>query len=568
MDNPSGNPIPESPVEQPVEAKIIDYSVLPKPSPPPPGRGDNPFLFDQDFWKAPSPPFRWRESFAVLMMVVFCDAAIFRGQGFAGYAMLFAVAPVLMAFGSPSLRGGGRVWLFGAILGVLAVKMLWCGSWCLVAAGFALVGVFSAVLVGLCPYILETTAFLAQSLLGYEGVAQHFHGLNKLSPSVGRSKWLSVGLPLAAFAMFSVLFIFANPDVLKAFGEYLEEIFLSFREWLLQFSPSVWEVLFWIATIWVSIGLLRPTLNRAIFEESPDEKSMLSNPSEASSPAPIYSAYRNTLATVIVLFAVYLVFEFETLWFHEFPKGFYYSGYAHEGAAWLTGALGLSTLILSLVFRGHVLRDPRLPKLRKLAWVWSFENMLLALAVYHRLSIYIGFNGMTRMRVVGLFGMTAVVVGFVLVIWKILHHHNLVWLMRRHLWTLALAALLYVLIPVDAFVVSYNVRRILEGDPAPSVQISVHPISSEGILLLKPLLDCDDAWIREGVRSMLAQRQSDAERLAVQREALGWTTYQISDRMVLDGLREDSVLWEQYTSDPDKRDEARRRFDDYAYKWY
>ena len=49
----------------------------------------------------------------------------------------------------------------------------------------------------------------------------------------------------------------------------------------------------------------------------------------------VYPAFRNTLLTVIALFAAYLVFEFKTLWFRVFPEGFYYSGYAHQGAAWL-----------------------------------------------------------------------------------------------------------------------------------------------------------------------------------------------------------------------------------------
>ncbi len=46
---------------------------------------------------------------------------------------------------------------------------------------------------------------------------------------------------------------------------------------------------------------------------------------------------------VILIYAVYLAFEFHTLWFRVFPKGFYYSGYAHEGAAWLTIGLVLAT---------------------------------------------------------------------------------------------------------------------------------------------------------------------------------------------------------------------------------
>ncbi len=62
-----------------------------------------------------------------------------------------------------------------------------------------------------------------------------------------------------------------------------------------------------------------------------------------AAPAGHYPALRNTLWTVIGLFAVYLVFEFMTLWFRSLPPGFYYAGYARERAAWLTVALALAT---------------------------------------------------------------------------------------------------------------------------------------------------------------------------------------------------------------------------------
>jgi hypothetical protein len=270
---------------------------------------------------------------------------------------------------------------------------------------------------------------------------------------------------------------------------------------------------------------------------------------------------------VIALFAVYLVFEFATLWFHKFRKGFYYSGYAHQGAAWLTLALALATLVLSLILRGRILSDPRLSRLRRLAWIWSMENLLLAVAVYHRLYIYIRFNGMTRMRTVGIFGISCVVAGFILVVWKIARNRDFVWLLRRHLWALALTAYLYTLWPVDTIVHGYNVRRILSGDPAPSVQISVHPISSEGVLSLLPLVECDDEIIREGVRALLAQRLDEAESLARRRRRQGWTTFQIADRVVLEGLRAARGSWAEY-GDLKKRKAALSAFHEYAYQWY
>ena len=40
-------------------------------------------------------------------------------------------------------------------------------------------------------------------------------------------------------------------------------------------------------------------------------------------------------------------------------------------------------IVLSLGFRGEILHDPRLPLLRRLAWVWSAQNFLLAAAVFN-----------------------------------------------------------------------------------------------------------------------------------------------------------------------------------------
>ena len=89
-----------------------------------------------------------------------------------------------------------------------------------------------------------------------------------------------------------------------------------------------------------------------------------------------------------------------------------------------------------------------------------------AAAVYNRLFIYIDFNGMTRMRVVGLLGISAVLGGFVLVVWKILRQRGFFWLMQRQLWVLALMVFLGAVLPVDLLVHRYNVSRIMAGDSA------------------------------------------------------------------------------------------------------
>jgi hypothetical protein len=281
----------------------------------------------------------------------------------------------------------------------------------------------------------------------------------------------------------------------------------------------------------------------------------------------LYEVGRNTLAGLVILFAAYLGYEIATLWGREFERGFHYSGYAHEGAAWLTLALAMASAGLSIVFTGRTLGDPRVHVLRRWGNVWALENLLLAVAVYHRLHIYIGFNGMTRMRIVGILGISAVVAGLLLVLWKIHRRHSFFWLVQHDLWVLALAMYAYCVLPVDWLTTTYNVRRIMSGDPAPSVQISVHPLSAEGLLQLRPLLACDDPIIRDGIRVMLAEELVRLEEPQSARPGAGWTAYQISERRLhrqLEAVRDLLPVDEVNQSKFDARD----AFDAYAYQWY
>ncbi|MBI2480926.1 MAG: DUF4173 domain-containing protein [Planctomycetia bacterium] len=506
----------------------------------------------------------WRELAAVGGMVLLADLTLFRGHGYAGCALFFLLAPVLLLAGMKSRSRSTSVLVSGALLVVLAAKLLWCGSVLLVFFGFALTVAIAMSALGHPPFVLELIVYASQTIqAGYLGLVYYWRAASRLSPHVPRGNWLNIALPAVTVLVFGGIFILANPDLATAFGEGFDWFVNNLRDWLFDRLPTPLELLFWGVVAWVTIGLLRPVIQAAMG----DDQDGIVLAKAVRAPAPLYSPFRNTLVMVIGLFAIYLIFEFATLWFREFPPGFHYSGYAHEGAAWLTIALALATVILSLVFRGSVLFDPRLPQLRTLAWAWSIENILLAFAVYNRLFIYVGFNGMTRMRIVGLFGITAVLIGFIVVVYKIAQDRSFLWLIRRQLWTLSIAVYVFALTPLDTIVVRYNVRRILAGDLAPSVQCSVHPISSEGVVLLLPLLQSSDDIIREGIAAMLAEREQLAEDRASRQQRDGWTSYQGSDAWVLRELRANRNAWASY-QDLDKRMPALEAFHKYAYQWY
>lgn len=498
----------------------------------------------------------------LLLVVLLCDLTIYRGEGLGGFAALFAIAPILLFLGAPQKQLHSSVWLIWAMLLVLSARLIWCGSVTAVLGGFCLIVCFSMSLRGQPPWLLHTFVFAGQTLAaGHRGLNHYVRSMSKMRSPIRKAGRLSLLLPIITFVAFSTLFVLANPDLLAsvshAFADFLEPL----SEWLLESLPHVLEFLFWIGVSWITVGAMRPG------EFQPEEQEVEDEVTETR-PAPLFEAFRNTLLTLNALFAVYLVFEFRTLWFREFPKGFHFSGYAHEGAFWLTVALALATVLLSVIFRGRILNDSRLISLRRLSWIWSLLNVILALAVYNRLSIYVDFNGMTRMRTVGLLGISSVLVGFILVVRKITAAHDFRWLLRRQLWTVAFAAFLYVTLPVDAWVMRYNVKRIMSGDPAPCVQISVHPTSSEGLLQLLPLIDCPDENIRNGVLALLAKYAADSEKRVSSNQQLGWTTYQISDVRLLDELRNAKKVWAVFSGDRSRRRKAIAEFREYAYNWF
>jgi hypothetical protein len=555
-----------------VAASESPHCTTPTPSAPPGGMST---------WGDPIPtdvasePVCRRELAVVAASVVLVDLTVWRGGGYAGLAVFFVLLSALLWLGTPRRTRSGGTLPVGLMTLIVAAKLVWCGGAGAIGIGFALIGALAVALVGLPPYIPNVCAVAAQAIpAGAIGICRYFEAMRQCEwkrwPTW--AAWLAVAMPLVAVLLFGTIFVLANPDFVESASAVFTRFFRVLADWLQTWAPHGADVFVWLLTAWLVIGLLRPILRRSIgaaADESRGEPAGRAAPAMATAacPTPYYAAFRNTLAAVIVLFAVYLFFEFKRLWFVVFPEGFGYSGYAHQGAAWLTVALAAATVALSWIFRGPVFADPRLPRLRRLAWIWSAENLLLAAAVYHRLLIYIDFNGMTRMRVVGLLGITAVLAGFVVVVWKIVRRRGFFWLLQRHLWVLALAVFLGAVLPVDWLVHRYNVARIMAGDSAPCVQISVHPIDAGGLLTLFPLLDCPDEEVRMGVRAILTQRAAEAESRAGRRERDGWTTFQIADRRLLEAFRDRAEAWTEY-ADSAKRSAAIDRFDGYAYQWY
>lgn len=505
-----------------------------------------------------------REWVALVAMVVAADLLIFRGQGYLGLAAFLGIALVLLVFGARFRHFRVSLVLQAVLILLLGFRLAWQGSPLQVACGFALVTAFATSLSGLPPHLVTVFLTAAQcSLAGAQFISGYLLGIRGTRPAIDGMSLLKATLPIIVVVAFATIFIMANPDAVTAVYKQIVQAFDQLSRFVLQLDLSVPEVMFWAMTIWITVGLFRPlSMLKYLRLEFIDIGS--AKPAES----PYYTAFRNTLWAVIVLFAAYLAVEFSTLWFREFPKDFYYAGYAHQGAAWLTVALALATAVLSAVFSRATQLDPRAKSLKRLAYVWSFENLLLSIAVYNRLFIYVGYNGMTYWRIVGIFGISLVVAGFALVVWKIVVDKSFLWLVHRQLWALSFVVYLFAITPVDSIAVNYNVRRILRGDVAACMQIGVQALDTESKTSLIPLLGCQDQKIRDGVTAILADEMQRLNLRLKANKELGWTSLQGADLAVAQTLDRRHPELEPFLKDEAAKRFAIDRFYEYAYQWY
>ncbi len=120
-------------------------------------------------------------------------------------------------------------------------------------------------------------------------------------------------LPLIVVIAFSVIFVRANPDLYHWIDAQFRAVMQTAGRWLSELDPMQW--LFWLVSGWIAIGLFYPAAHYMFETFAPPTV-------PASSISDSYIAVRNMMISVVLLFAVYLAFEFATLWFREFPKAF------------------------------------------------------------------------------------------------------------------------------------------------------------------------------------------------------------------------------------------------------
>ncbi|MDZ4850722.1 MAG: DUF4153 domain-containing protein [Pirellulaceae bacterium] len=544
----------------------------------------------EDGWRWTSEVNRWNFSSrmkAVFIAILITSAAHLvwrRNPGYMGYSIFILLAANMLFIGvrlasiqrvnpiggtSPSLSWPVVVILL--CLGIGCSRMIWQGNMA--------VAVFTIVLIGMLSLGLHDKSLtLGRALFHWiyssiDGVFAWFKLYDcfpLLSLLLRRWPWMAWGIPVAVCFVFLVPLTLAHPSLVADLVTFIQHTIENLCLWILEWDYLEIIVIAIVAAM--SLGLLLPT-RWVSLESSASPKTKADACSDL-----VYQIVRNTLIAVIAVFAGFLIFEFHTLWFRVYPPNFHYSGYAHQGAAWLTIVLAMSTILLSTMFSSTTHVHPKLKGLQVLAKLWFCCNLLLVIAVYYRLSIYVGFNGLTRLRIVGYVGVTCVLIGFVLVMYRVLRSRSWTWLINRQLWTLAISLFFLSVLPMDWLSHRWNASQIVAGRLSPAVQIAVQPVSDEGLICMIELIHSEDTILREGILVKLAERDLHLRRVAHpsrdsnddEESTIGtaWKDFQGSTHLLSKKLAAIDDELRPFRESPALRIRAWQAFRNWAMQWY
>ncbi|HNW91784.1 MAG TPA: DUF4173 domain-containing protein [bacterium] len=398
------------------------------------------------------------------------------------------------------------VYLTLCYLALIAAACCWSATLLPLTLGIVMVPLFAVVAAAPTTHFPESLVFGSVSIAGggaglLYNAGEFTRRLRRVN-AAGNYGCLAIVLPaLAAFlaiVIFGGIFIFANPVV--------EHLWDALDLHLGDLFPSFGHCCFWVAVAWYLAGAFVPFLPADVL------RWLASLPEQLDREAPRQGSRLEALIAIAVLGAVTLLFlaynllDANYLWLRAgLPADITYSQYSRQGTAWLTLALLLSTLVIGAATSLRLAFHPWAKCIRLLAYAWAALDLVLAVGVLRRIQLYVAYNGLTALRIVGIVGTLLVIAGLLIMVAKIARQRNLVWIIRRDCLAFAVALVALAAFPSDWVCARFNVHQALHGNSRPLVWLAEqeNDLTSEALPALLPLLDHPDTVVRSGIAAYL-----------------------------------------------------------------
>ncbi|MGB0175709.1 MAG: DUF4153 domain-containing protein [Owenweeksia sp.] len=293
-------------------------------------------------------------------------------------------------------------------------------------------------------------------------------------------------VPLLIFIFYLILFSAGN-SIFNAWGEqFFGSVRRLFKDW------SVAYTLFLVLGVILARWALRSRWGNYIRIKAYNELKRKTRLPGVFRNMGLKHEYLTAFILLVLLNLLFLavnIIDIRWVWFQFYvPAEFSLKDFVHEGVGWLIFTLLLSMGLILFYFRGNLNFYKDNYRLKILAYLWIFQNTILAISVVIRTFYYIGFHGLAPGRIGVLLFLTMVLLGLASLAWKIRNNYNNTYVLKVNtlfvIGVLGIAALL----PWNHIILNHNlahgnineidVDHYLELDP------QVYPLVYENLQLI------------------------------------------------------------------------------------
>ncbi len=275
-----------------------------------------------------------------------------------------------------------------------------------------------------------------------------------------------VGIPLAVFTLFYLLFSLANPR----FAQMSEDFFGWIGAWFEDLSFG--RFFFLLSGFVIGVGLIYNRNSATIRRWANQKNDTLFRQRKAHKGTFSFLGLRNEYRTGLLLIAMVNlllllnnVIDMEWIWFNfELAPDMTLRQWVHEGTYLLITSILLAMGIMLYFFRGnqHFYRPKGL--LHRLSYVWIAQNVILVISVALRNYHYIAYHGLAYKRIGVFFFLALTLFGLWTIFLKIRDTRSSFFLFRTNGWAVYGMALLLCGFNWDLLITRYNLTTDYSGN--------------------------------------------------------------------------------------------------------
>ncbi|WP_338766802.1 DUF4173 domain-containing protein [Bernardetia sp. ABR2-2B] len=380
-----------------------------------------------------------------------------------------------------------------------------------------------------------------------------------LSKSSTRKLRLLV-IPLAVFILFFVIFKIANPVFNKLTNNLGNKIFDVLSSLFIDFSfVKVLFLLLGAVIILVSLVKRETTLIVALWEsmktdilrrESSRERrvtemELLETQKETTfKTMDLKQEYQIGILLIAMVNALLLVvngIDINFLWLNfDVDEAGNLAELVHEGTYMLIISIFLSMGILMYFFRKNLNFYIKNDLLKKLAYVWIFQNAILVISVVIRTYYYIIEHGLAYKRIGVLLFLALTTYGLFSLFVKIKEHKSSFYLWRVNSWATYAMLVFMACVNWDMLIVKYNIEKCKTAEGKAKIDVGFMVSRSDQTL---PILLENRQYIEDDMKRLYSRNKPHLdwriEDYLEEQKKYSWVSWNYADASTVSLLEEE-----------------------------